>query len=213
MAPVHFHQTILKLHDQGVRLFIEAGPGNKLTGFVDDALRGRPHLAVSASSRTRPDLLQLQLLAAELFAHGCVPPVDVWELLLRMPSGSAALHPKSPPAARAYSSTSAWKQQAPGATTIVDSHQSLLAEMHASELRVLERFQRSMGSLSVPPRPAPYRLAASSLSRNGEPPAARWHFAAVSIWRVTRCLLTTASDEACLPVFPSDCRWRLCHLP
>jgi acyl transferase domain-containing protein/phosphopantetheinyl transferase len=39
---VRFHDTVTALHDDGVRLFLEVGPSANLTGFVEDALKGRP---------------------------------------------------------------------------------------------------------------------------------------------------------------------------
>src|SRR6185369_5213747 len=41
-ARVRFRETILKLHEDGIRTFIEVGPGGKLAGFVRDILKGRP---------------------------------------------------------------------------------------------------------------------------------------------------------------------------
>jgi malonyl CoA-acyl carrier protein transacylase len=67
---VRFGDTIERMYADGYRTFVEAGPGNKLTGLVDDVLRKRPHLAVSACSSLRPDLEQLHHLAAELFIAG-----------------------------------------------------------------------------------------------------------------------------------------------
>ena len=67
---VRFGDTIERMYADGYRTFIEAGPGNKLTGLVDDILRKRPHLAAPACSSLRPDLEQLHHLAAELFIAG-----------------------------------------------------------------------------------------------------------------------------------------------
>jgi malonyl CoA-acyl carrier protein transacylase len=69
-APVRFREAIEALYAAGARIFIETGPDNRLSTFVDDTLRGRSHRSVSASSSLRPDLLQLAHCAAELYALG-----------------------------------------------------------------------------------------------------------------------------------------------
>ena len=68
--PVRFTDTIRTLHASGVRTFIEVGPESRLTTFVADILRGRPHVAVSTSSTTRGELEQLAHLFGELFVAG-----------------------------------------------------------------------------------------------------------------------------------------------
>ncbi len=69
-STVQFRATIEALYDRGVRTFVEVGPDAKLTAFVEDTLRGRPHLAASVSSRLRDDLEQLLQLLALLFTQG-----------------------------------------------------------------------------------------------------------------------------------------------
>jgi malonyl CoA-acyl carrier protein transacylase len=69
-APVHFRETIEAMYESGVRIFIEAGPDNRLVPFIADTLRGRPYLALAASSRDHTDFDELAMLAAELFAAG-----------------------------------------------------------------------------------------------------------------------------------------------
>jgi acyl transferase domain-containing protein len=44
--PLLFRQTIERMYADGARVFIECGPRGNLTAFVDDILRGRPHLTV-----------------------------------------------------------------------------------------------------------------------------------------------------------------------
>ena len=56
------------MYEAGARIFIEAGPRGNLTAFVDDILRGKPHLAVAVDQYRRPALTTLNnalgLLAA-----------------------------------------------------------------------------------------------------------------------------------------------------
>jgi malonyl CoA-acyl carrier protein transacylase/phosphopantetheinyl transferase len=77
-SPVRFRETLLALHEKGVRIFIEAGPRGNLRQFVADTLGDRPHLAVAADHHRVPGLTQLQHLAAVLLAAGV--PVDLTTL-------------------------------------------------------------------------------------------------------------------------------------
>jgi len=42
------------MYEDGVRLFVEAGPRGNLTAFVSDILRGNLHLAMPANLRGGP---------------------------------------------------------------------------------------------------------------------------------------------------------------
>ncbi|MEU3727073.1 4'-phosphopantetheinyl transferase superfamily protein [Streptomyces sp. NPDC031705] len=78
LEPVRFRELTLRLYEeQGVRSFVALGPGS-LTGFVEDTLRGRPHLAVSTSSPRLPGLASLTRMCAALWAEGHAPR---WDLL------------------------------------------------------------------------------------------------------------------------------------
>jgi acyl transferase domain-containing protein len=57
--PLLFRQTIEKMYEAGVRIFVESGPRGNLTAFVDDVLRGRPHLAIPTDLLRRPGLTVL----------------------------------------------------------------------------------------------------------------------------------------------------------
>lgn len=69
-SQVRFRQTIENLYSEGVRTFIEVGPNNTLTAFVDDTLRGREHLAIASNMQRLPGLEQLQRLLAKLYVEG-----------------------------------------------------------------------------------------------------------------------------------------------
>jgi malonyl CoA-acyl carrier protein transacylase len=69
-APIRLRDTILALHDAGVRTFIEVGPDSRLSSLVEDGLRGRPHLAGATASASQPDLTQLLRLLASLHVQG-----------------------------------------------------------------------------------------------------------------------------------------------
>jgi malonyl CoA-acyl carrier protein transacylase/phosphopantetheinyl transferase/acyl carrier protein len=69
VLPVEFRKTIEAMYDDGVRIFIEVGPRGNLSAFVDDTLRGRPHLAVPANVMNRSGTTQLNHLLGLLAAH------------------------------------------------------------------------------------------------------------------------------------------------
>ncbi|TDC63927.1 type I polyketide synthase, partial [Actinomadura sp. GC306] len=73
-APVRFAEQIEAMYDAGARTFIEAGPGNVLTGRVAEILGDRPHTAVSCDAPGEHGLTHLLHGLAELAAAGV--PVD-----------------------------------------------------------------------------------------------------------------------------------------
>jgi acyl transferase domain-containing protein len=68
--PVRFQQTVEAMVAQGIRIFVEVGPRGNLCAFIDDILRGRPHLAVPADREQGSSLTQLQHALGQLAAHG-----------------------------------------------------------------------------------------------------------------------------------------------
>ena len=75
MQPVAFRETIEKMFEDGIRVFVEVGARGNLSAFVDDILRGKPHLAAPADVENRSSLTQLHHLVGMLAAHGV--PVDL----------------------------------------------------------------------------------------------------------------------------------------
>lgn len=67
---VRFTETIQRMYEDGVRIFVEVGPSANLTGFVDDVLKGKGALAVSMDSRRRPSLLHLQQTLGRIWLTG-----------------------------------------------------------------------------------------------------------------------------------------------
>jgi acyl transferase domain-containing protein/phosphopantetheinyl transferase len=70
VEPVRFREALLRMYDQGFRLFVQVGAGSSLVSFVDDTLRPRPHLAIASNVKNRTGLAQLRRVAAALFAEG-----------------------------------------------------------------------------------------------------------------------------------------------
>jgi acyl transferase domain-containing protein/phosphopantetheinyl transferase len=69
LQPVRFRELTEALYADGVRVFVQVGTGS-LSGFINDTLGARPHLAISANSEARSGLEQLGLLCAALWAEG-----------------------------------------------------------------------------------------------------------------------------------------------
>lgn len=70
---VRFTETIERLYQDGVRIFVEIGPSSSLTGFVDDILKGREALALSTDSRRRSSLTQFLHTLGRLWLAGRSP--------------------------------------------------------------------------------------------------------------------------------------------
>jgi acyl transferase domain-containing protein/NAD(P)H-dependent flavin oxidoreductase YrpB (nitropropane dioxygenase family)/NAD(P)-dependent dehydrogenase (short-subunit alcohol dehydrogenase family) len=74
VEPVRFVEQIEAMYSAGVRVFVEAGPGQVLTQLVDAILRDRPHIAVATDAPGEPGLRRLLRTLAELAVTGV--PVD-----------------------------------------------------------------------------------------------------------------------------------------
>ncbi|WP_159393576.1 type I polyketide synthase [Streptomyces sp. TN58] len=73
LEPVRFRELVTALYEEeGVRTFVTLGPGS-LPGFVEDTLRDRPHLSVSASSPRLSGLAALDRARAALWTEGRAP--------------------------------------------------------------------------------------------------------------------------------------------
>ena len=68
--PVRFRETVQAMYGDGVRIFVEVGPGGTLTSFVSDTLQGRPHLAIAANLPRTSGIRQLNVLLGRLAVHG-----------------------------------------------------------------------------------------------------------------------------------------------
>jgi acyl transferase domain-containing protein/NAD(P)H-dependent flavin oxidoreductase YrpB (nitropropane dioxygenase family)/NAD(P)-dependent dehydrogenase (short-subunit alcohol dehydrogenase family) len=70
VSPVRFAETILAMHDQEARVFVEVGPGNVLTPLVDSILGDRPHLSVACDPSGRTGLIGFLHTLARLVVAG-----------------------------------------------------------------------------------------------------------------------------------------------
>jgi acyl transferase domain-containing protein/phosphopantetheinyl transferase (holo-ACP synthase) len=69
IRPVRFRDTVERMYADGVRVFVEVGPRGNLTAFVDDILRGQPHLAVNSNVPRRSGISQLNHMVGLLAAQ------------------------------------------------------------------------------------------------------------------------------------------------
>ncbi len=79
--PVRFVEQIQAMHRDGVRVFVEVGPGRTLTGLVDAILENQPHeaMAVDASAGKRTAFFDLARVLAHLAALGYRADLARWD--------------------------------------------------------------------------------------------------------------------------------------
>ncbi len=70
---VRFRETVLKMHDDGIRMFVEVGPSAKLTAFVDDILIDRDRVALPTNVRRKGEVEQLMSTLGQLWVAGRGP--------------------------------------------------------------------------------------------------------------------------------------------
>jgi len=73
---VRFRETVLKMHEDGVRLFVEVGPSAKLTAFVNDILIDRDFAALSTNVRRKNGVEQLLAVLGQLYVAGRGPVLE-----------------------------------------------------------------------------------------------------------------------------------------
>ena len=79
--PVRFRETVLRMHEDGFRVFLEVGPRGLLSIAVADTLRGMEHASVAVNSIHRSGRLQMLHALGQLAALGS--PVDTTAELRR----------------------------------------------------------------------------------------------------------------------------------
>lgn len=67
---VRFRETVLKMHDDGVRLFVEVGPSAKLSAFVNDVLIDREYVVLPTNVRRRGGVEQILSVLGQLYVAG-----------------------------------------------------------------------------------------------------------------------------------------------
>lgn len=74
-SPLDFPRLVRRVYDDGARIFIEAGAGSNCARWVDESLKGSPHLALSINRRGMDDYTALVRFLARLYSHRV--PVDL----------------------------------------------------------------------------------------------------------------------------------------
>ena len=69
VRPVRFRELVERLHDDGVRVFVQMGVGS-LVAFADDTLKGRDQLTISAASAKASGLEQLARVGRRALGRG-----------------------------------------------------------------------------------------------------------------------------------------------
>ncbi|MGD9642348.1 MAG: SDR family NAD(P)-dependent oxidoreductase [Elusimicrobiales bacterium] len=80
-SPVEFTAMVEKMHADGVRVFLEVGPGARLTGMASAILAGKEHtaFALDASSGKKNGVADLARALARLATLGCAMDLNAWE--------------------------------------------------------------------------------------------------------------------------------------
>jgi PfaB family protein len=69
IGPFDFPRVIEQAYADGVRIFIEAGPGNSCTRMIGQILGDRPHVALAACASAEHEYVQVLRTLAELVTH------------------------------------------------------------------------------------------------------------------------------------------------
>jgi len=81
VSPVDFVQCVKRMFDDGIRTFVEVGPGRRLSGLIGEILAGEEItvVAVDASSGQRRGLVDLARMLAQFAAAGHAVALDQWD--------------------------------------------------------------------------------------------------------------------------------------
>lgn len=74
-SPLDFPRLVDQVYASGARVFIEAGAGGNCARWIDESLKGQPHLALSMNRRGTDDYTNLVRFLARLHSHRV--PVDL----------------------------------------------------------------------------------------------------------------------------------------
>ena len=97
-GPVRFADQIEAAYRQGVRIFLELGPGSMLSDLTRRILKGRPHLAVSIDRKSRDGVTSFHHAIGQLATAGISVDFEaLWEnyqapaLLVKKPGSTVTL--------------------------------------------------------------------------------------------------------------------------
>ncbi|WP_028604231.1 polyketide synthase dehydratase domain-containing protein [Ottowia thiooxydans] len=147
-ATISLRNAVENLYAKGIHTFIEVGPDNKLCAFVDDTLRGRPHLAAGMASARQDDMAVLKTLLAQLYAHGV--GLDVHGIRLRE-------FPAPPPVARPLTSP-------PQRQGLIERQAALITDAKARMQAMQQSFLSRRGTGSAHPATKPGTAVTAAFS-------------------------------------------------
>jgi phosphopantetheinyl transferase (holo-ACP synthase) len=133
VEPVRFRELTEALYAEGVRVFLQVGAGS-LPGFVNDTLRGRSHLTLSAIVSQRSALAQLQRFCSGLFAEGA-------DLALDFMGRNKPAEPKPAPEIRKPAQNMAMRQAPAVALDLVQEMELCFADMREAMREVTAALQ------------------------------------------------------------------------
>jgi 3-oxoacyl-(acyl-carrier-protein) synthase/phosphopantetheinyl transferase len=140
--PVRFRSLTEALYAEGVRLFVQVGAGS-VAAFVEDTLRGRPHLSMAASSHRHEGMDQLRRLVATLWVEGV--ELDADALLGRAGTAVRRSRPIPIPLGSPLLAVGAWIDLPPRPVggPEIDPSDPVARELQATS-RALEESQRAI---------------------------------------------------------------------
>lgn len=154
---VRFRETTQRLHEDGIRLFVDVGPAGRLSGFVRDTLRGQPHHALACDGENGSGYAALLRTLGQLFVMGKANHLQAlfagWQAL----DGVA---PATPPPAAANS---------PDAALLVHRHFALMRDFLATQTRVMEAAVVRLKSAGQPAPNGGERLSDIAQRSNHDP--------------------------------------------
>ncbi|MGQ0843266.1 MAG: beta-ketoacyl synthase N-terminal-like domain-containing protein [Sporichthyaceae bacterium] len=174
VEPVRWGPLIERLHEAGVRVFVQVGTGS-LPGFVEDTLEssGTPHLVLSANLARRSGLEQLLRVAAALWTAGGNPRFSRLSVGAEEPApepaaetpkkperpgialrlGSPLLHDLAEPLPRPSAAPFPGRALPPSQDPVVAEYQALLAETERAAGVVLAAWRGEEPPVEAPAPP------------------------------------------------------------
>ncbi len=67
---VRFRETVIKMHRDGVRYFVEVGSSGNLSSFVNDTLAGEEYLSIATNLRQKNSVEQFLAVLSHLYVNG-----------------------------------------------------------------------------------------------------------------------------------------------
>ena len=166
LEPVRFRQLTRRLHDEGVRVFVQVGVGS-IAGFVDDTLADDQHLSVVSNSPKRSGLDQLRRVAAAVWSEGAAPRFDLLPCRQR-PAITAAGEPASAATPASAPVPAAASAARPSRTTVTLALGSPLVRLGSQAATLLPEPVRAEPAEAEPVRRAVpvHAVPASSRARS-----------------------------------------------